>query len=222
MKITKYPQSCLLIESGDKKILVDPGILDYENSFFEDWKRADIVLITHKHTDHCNEEVLREINNSKEIKIYSSEEVVKTYPSLPMDVVKNGDVINFYEIKIEIVKAVHGYIPYLKGQFEIKENIGYILTVEGKRIYITSDTICFDNDYKCDILAVPVSGHGLVMGPFEAALFAKETGASLVIPIHMDNPKFPTDLNELKNEFEKNQINYKLMKTKESLEVLYE
>jgi hypothetical protein len=35
----------------------------------------------------------------------------------------------------------------------------------------------------------------------------------------MDNPKFPTDLDELKNEFEKNEINYKLMEIGESLEI---
>ena len=57
------------------------------------------------------------------------------------------------------------------------------------------------------------------MGPFEAALFAKKTEANLVIPIHMDNPKFPADLEKLKNEFEKIQINYKLMKTREILEI---
>jgi L-ascorbate metabolism protein UlaG (beta-lactamase superfamily) len=219
MKITKYPQSCLLIESGDKKILVDPSNLSYEDSFLNDWKDVNLILITHKHGDHCHEEIIKEIIKNGKTKIYSSEEVQKTYLSLPINVIRAGDIFDFEGIKIEVVKGAHGYLPYLKGQFEINENIGFILTIEGKRIYITSDTICFDNNYKCDILAIPVSGHGLVMGPFEAALFAKETGANLIIPIHMDNPKFPTNLEELKNEFEKNGLDYKLMKTKESLEI---
>ena len=33
MKITKFPQSCLLIETKDKKILVDPGNLKYKEDF---------------------------------------------------------------------------------------------------------------------------------------------------------------------------------------------
>ena len=42
MKITKYPQSCLMIETNNKKILVDPGKLKYEDRFLEEWKEADI------------------------------------------------------------------------------------------------------------------------------------------------------------------------------------
>lgn len=217
MKITKYPQSCFLIESDNKKILVDPGKLSYEDSFLDDWKNVDLILITHRHGDHCYTEIIKEILKNGKVKIYSSKEVQKVNADLPINVVKVGDILKFDKIKIEVVKAIHGYIPSLKD--EIQENIGFMLTVEGKKIYFTSDTICFKNDYECDILTLPVSGHGLVMEPFEAALFAKETGAKLVIPVHMDNPKFPADVDKLKNEFEKNQINYKLMKTKEVLKI---
>lgn len=31
MKITKLPQSCLLIETKEKKILIDPGKLKYKD-----------------------------------------------------------------------------------------------------------------------------------------------------------------------------------------------
>jgi len=57
------------------------------------------------------------------------------------------------------------------------------------------------------------------MGVFDAALFAKETEASLVIPIHMDNPKFPVDITELKAGFDKAELNYKVLAVGESLEV---
>lgn len=33
MKITKYPQSCLMIETNNKKILVDAGGLKYRDVF---------------------------------------------------------------------------------------------------------------------------------------------------------------------------------------------
>nr|MCW1949578.1 hypothetical protein [Candidatus Shapirobacteria bacterium] len=112
----------------------------------------------------------------------------------------------------------HGYIPPLRGEKEISESIGFILDIEGKRIYITSDTICFKNDYKCDILALPVSGHGVVMGVFESAFFAKETGASLVLPIHMDNIVFPVNKNELIKRFEEINLSYKILETGETVE----
>ena len=39
-----------------------------------------------------------------------------------------------------------------KSGGEIFENVGYILDDGYKRLYTTSDTINFNNDYKCDIL----------------------------------------------------------------------
>lgn len=49
------------------------------------------------------------------------------------------------------------------------------------------------------------------MGPFEASLFAKETGAELAIPVHYDNPNYPADLNKVKDAFEKQGVNYKIL-----------
>ena len=37
MKITRYPQSCLLIETKGKKILIDPGILKYKDEYYNKW-----------------------------------------------------------------------------------------------------------------------------------------------------------------------------------------
>ena len=70
MKITKFPQSCLLIETKGKRILIDPGILKYKEEYFDIWNNVDIILITHKHPDHCNVEVLKKLN--KNITIYST------------------------------------------------------------------------------------------------------------------------------------------------------
>jgi len=117
--------------------------------------------------------------------------------------VKENDVIELDNIKIEVVHAIHGYQPLLKGAKEIHENVGYIIDDGKNRLYTTSDTICFKNDYKADILCIPVTGHGLTMSAFEASLYAKEVGAVLTIPIHMDNSAFPPDFNFIKEMFEK-------------------
>ena len=219
MKITKFTQSCLLIETRDKRILIDPGSIGYDESLLTNgWDDIDILLVTHKHGDHFCEPAVAEITKNPKTKLYSSAEVAATYPKVQFNVVAAGDVID-EGIKIEVVSAVHGYMPFLRGAGEVNENIGYIITVEGKRIYVTSDTVCFKNDYKCDVLCLPVSSHGLVMGVFDAALFAKETEASLVIPIHMDNPKFPVDITELKTGFDKAELNYKVLAVGESLEI---
>ncbi len=215
MKITKYPQSCLMVETNNKRILIDAGGLKYQDRFLEEWKKADIILITHKHGDHIRSDILQYIN----IPIYSTQEVQNTYPEIIFNIVKENDVLEFDNIKIEVVKAIHGYNPLLKNGGQVFENVGYIIDDGSHRFYTTSDTICFDNDYKADIVALPVTAHGLTMSAFEASLFSKELGARLVLPIHMDNEKCPTNLNYMKECFDKFEINYKVLDIEESIEI---
>lgn len=215
MKITKYPQSCVMVEINNKKILIDAGGLKYQEKFFEAWKKADIILITHKHTDHVKADILKELN----IPICSTQEVQNEFPELNINFVKENDTITFDDLKIEVVKAVHGYNPNLKDGKEVFENVGYIIDDENHRFYSTSDTICFKNDFKADIVALPVTAHGLTMSSYEAALFAKELGAKLVLPVHMDNDMYPTDLNYLKENFEKFDIKYKILNIEETIKI---
>ena len=217
MKITKFPQSCLLVETKEKKILVDPGTLKYKDEYFEKWNNVDVILITHKHPDHCNTEVLEKL--SKDIVIYSTSEVQEANKTLDISIVKENDVIELDNIKIEVVHAIHGYQPLLKGGKEVYENVGYIIDDGDNRLYTTSDTICFKNEYKADILCIPVTGHGLTMSAFEAALYAKEVGAVLTIPIHMDNPAFPPDYNFIKEMFDRYEVEYEILENDETIEI---
>ncbi len=217
MKITKFPQSCLLIETKDKKILIDPGKLKYKEEYFNIWNNVDVILITHKHPDHCNTEILEKINSN--IKIYSTQEVQEANKSLKMNIVKENDILEVGKVKIEVVHAIHGYQPLLKGDKKINENIGFIVDDGENRLYSTSDTICFENEYKANILCIPVTGHGLTMSAFEAALYAKEIGAVLTIPVHMDNPSFPLDFKYLEEMFNKYEIEYEVLENDESIEV---
>ncbi len=216
MKITKYPQSCLLIETKGKKILIDPGILKYKDEYFNIWNNVDIILITHKHPDHCNTAVLEKLDKS--ILIYSTKEVKDANESLSINIIKENEILKIGDITIEVVHAIHGYQPLLKGK-EINENVGYIIDDGENRLYTTSDTICFKNDYKANILCVPITGHGLTMSAFEAALYAKEVEANVTIPVHMDNPAFPPDLNYFKEMFEKYEAEYEILENDETIEI---
>ena len=51
-----------------------------------------------------------------------------------------------------MVKAIHGYNPLLKNGGQVFENVGYIIDDGSHRLYTTSDTICFNNDYKADVV----------------------------------------------------------------------
>ena len=134
MKLTRYGQSCVLIETKDQRILVDPGIYHYEESLLENgWNNIDLILITHKHGDHCHIEALKKIVERDHCNVQATQEVADHYPEFTFEITKQDDVIDFNGIKIEIVNAVHGFLPFLKGGNEVNENIGYIVD-DGEKI----------------------------------------------------------------------------------------
>jgi L-ascorbate metabolism protein UlaG (beta-lactamase superfamily) len=220
MEITKFAQSCFLIKTQEKKILIDPGVLKFDENLIEnEWNNIDIILITHKHADHCDEQIIKKLIEKNNSKIFSTQEVANAFPKIKFEIIEEGQILNFENFKVEVVKAVHGWMPVLKGGKEILENVGFIIEDGEKRIYHTSDTICFDNNFECDVLLVPVCNHGLVMGPFEAAVFSKEINAKIVIPMHYDNPVYPIDLEIVKKEFEKQKINYFILDFGKSIKI---
>ena len=217
MKLTKYSQSCVMVETKGEKIVVDPGNIGVTDELISKCADPDVILITHKHGDHCDIETINKIRSDK-TKIYTSKEVSKKFPELKAEIATAGYNISVGEVLIEVVKAVHGYLPHLKGDNEIHEGLGFIIDRE-KKVYFVGDSISFKNEYKCDVLFVPVNNHGVCMGPFAAAQFAKETNAELVIPYHLDNPKLPADIPKVKEEFDKAGLNYKFLEAGETIEL---
>jgi L-ascorbate metabolism protein UlaG (beta-lactamase superfamily) len=214
MKITLVGHSCLFIESDTAKFLLDPG--EYSKKIIALAKGAEHIFVTHKHADHFDETVIK--SSFPKARIYATKETSNTYPNTKFEIIKEGQKLVIGQLKVEVTKAVHGYNPILKGAKEAHEAVGYIFD-DGKKVYITGDTICFPNEYKCDAIFLPVNNHGVCMSPFEAALFAKETGANIVIPYHLESPKFPADMNKVQEEFDKQKLNWKILQIGESIEL---
>lgn len=215
MKITKYPQSCLFVETAGQKLLFDPGNLKYEDRFFETFNTADAVFITHKHADHCYDDLIARLDSR--IPLYMTEETAKSHPKIAWraTVIREGDEIACGGAVIRAVYALHGYHPNMKGN-EVSENIGYTVR-EKETLYITSDTICFPSDTKAGIIAVPVTGYGVTMSAFEASLFAKEAGAECALLTHMDNPAFEVFPDFIRRHFDEAGVRYVIPETGESV-----
>lgn len=222
MKITKFNQSCLLIETKNKRILVDPGKIGYNETLLNDWINIDYILITHRHWDHCNEDAINIIAKRDNARIYTTKEVAENNNLINPVIIKQGDVIDLGDIKVEVTKAIHGFFTKMKKSGgEIFENVGYIIDDGEKRLYITSDTINFNNNYKCDILCMPFNGNGLTLGIIDGVMFAQDINPELLLPIHMEHPLpfMNPDIELLKSEIEKAGIEYKILNLKETIEI---
>ena len=102
---------------------------------------------------------------------------------------------------------------------EVKENIGLIIDNSVNKIYITGDTLSFNNNYKCDYLFIPFSNHGITTGIYDGLMFAKETGAKMIIPMNLEDRNYPTNQSVLIEEADKLKLKLKIMKTSDVLEI---
>ena len=136
--ITCIKHGSIEINYDGTEIQIDPvgagvkPITDYAQ-----FPKANIILITHEHKDHFDREAITCIR-TKATSVYSNTAVYNMYRnSIPL---KNGEIIQYAEdIKIEAVPAYN----YTEGHemFHPKgRDKGYILTLDGLRIYIAGDT----------------------------------------------------------------------------------
>lgn len=212
MKLTKFPQSCVLIETNDIKILIDPGNTKYDESFLNYWQKADIILLTHRHGDHVNAKAIEQLNKP----IYSTKEVQDFYPSLKVNIIKENDILTFNKTIINVVKAVHGYV-FPAG--EIKENVGFIINDNNKTLYITSDTIRFKNNYKANVMFADITAFDSSMNLWGAGVTYNELGAKLMIVAHQDDGKVMYTKEQIKNYLTQNDINFIIPDILEQFEI---
>lgn len=169
-------------------IRMNKGKIIYVDPFHikENYKDADIILITHSHYDHFSEEDIKKVRKA-DTKIYITEDYVENARQLGFSENKIIGVKpnqTYYEGDIEI-NTVPAY--NVNKQFHPKENnwVGYILKIDGISYYIAGDTDITEENkkIKCDITFVPVGGT-YTMTAKEAAELVNIIKPKVAIPIH--------------------------------------
>jgi L-ascorbate metabolism protein UlaG (beta-lactamase superfamily) len=79
MKVTKYPQSCLLLEKAAKRIVIDPGNFFAAKYEVDELGEIAAVLYTHQHPDHYDAG-LAKVFKDRGIALYGNQAVCSLIP----------------------------------------------------------------------------------------------------------------------------------------------
>lgn len=161
---------------GSKKIYIDPFKLAHND-------KADIILVTHSHFDHCSPEDIARL-------IYTDTEILATPDCEPelKELCKKihlAEPNKTYEIQGIKIKTIPAYNP--DKQFHPRQNnwVGYIVEMDGESYYHAGDTDMIPEmeGLEVDFAILPVGGK-YTMNPQEASEAFKTMKAKHAFPMH--------------------------------------
>ena len=196
MKITWLGQAGLLMETEGVKIIIDPYLSDSVKAVNpKNYRRVpvderflqiqpDVLICTHNHLDHTDPETLKHyLDRDGGITVLAPEAAWK-------EVRKFGHDHNYVRFNRHS-EWTHGNIRFkaVKAEHSDPHPIGVIIEAEGKRYYVTGDTLynadVFENiQGYIDVVFLPVNGVGNNMNMIDARRFCEKIGPGLAVPMH--------------------------------------
>ena len=160
--------------------------------YFDPWRlrghppEAGIVLISHDHSDHCSPEDVARISGPETVVVASPTACEKLRGDVR--VLRPGERTTVGSVEIEAVPAynVNKFrSPGVPFHPQEAAHVGYVVTVEGMRLYFAGDTDHIPEmvDLRCDVALLPVGGT-YTMDAEEAAQAAASIGPQVVVPMH--------------------------------------
>jgi len=221
-----HGHSCFSIAGGG--VVIDPFLS--ENPSAKE-RPADIkcegVLVTHAHSDHLGDAIqVAKANNAVlvatyELALYCQRQGVEKV--FPMHI-GGGHDFEFGHVKLTV--AQHGSAIVTDDDIICFDNAcGFLVTVEGKKLYHAGDTgLCADMELlgrlnQLDVAMLPI-GDVFTMGMDDAVIAAGLLGAGLTVPMHYGTyPVIPADPEEYVARVQKNGLQARVMQTGDEIEV---
>lgn len=179
MRITKYGHSCLLLDEGGQKLLIDPGEYTFIEGTVapEDIPPPDGVLFTHEHADHYAPKQTKAILNGRAVPVITNASLAEKAKAdgFLAEALAPGETKTLGAFTIHGVAAAHADIPG-----GAPENIGVI--VNGI-LYHPGDSFGGNVPYgSVKVMALPIDTPWGTRA--QAFAHAKEVKPEIAIPIH--------------------------------------
>lgn len=193
MKLTYLAHSCVLIETGAHKILIDPYLTGNSLAPIKaNEVSCDFILLTHGHDDHVGD--AGDIARRTGATIVANFEIAEFFTAhgLKAHGMYHGGKWDFPFGRVKMVIAHHGSgFPGPDRRLMYMGNpAGFVLTIEGKNIYLAGDTCAFLDmeliarlNGPLDLAFLPI-GDNFTMGIDECMEAIKMLRPKRVVPVH--------------------------------------
>lgn len=176
MRVTKYPQSCMIVEHDDGgRLLIDPGYVAMDAVTFDDFGTVDAVLFTHRHADHFDPRAVDAILE-RALPIHANADVCGLIDG-PATQVADGQ--SFTAAGFDIVAHDLPHVEMVDGSAG-PPNTGYVL--DGRLLH-PGDAITAGG-IRVTALALPIAGPSISFR--RAYQMVEAVGPSTAVPIHYD------------------------------------
>jgi L-ascorbate metabolism protein UlaG (beta-lactamase superfamily) len=175
MRLTKFGHSCLLVEEGGARVLLDPGTF---SEGFETLEGLTAVCLTHQHVDHLDQERVRLLlDRNPGVRVVSDEGSAEALGQAGADVevVHDGDELALGGLTLRVAgrdhAAVHPEVP-------VVPNVGYLV---GGRLFHPGDSLTVPGE-PVEVLAVPAGAPWLKLA--DAVDYLRMVRPRVAVPVH--------------------------------------
>jgi L-ascorbate metabolism protein UlaG (beta-lactamase superfamily) len=185
------------IKADGKVIYID---LKKYGKVFETTEKADVILVTHAHADHCSAEKINKVR-TKDTAVFAPRQAISKIGGIVQTLKPNEEVM-IGNIKVRAIEAynTHRFKSTGKPWHPKGYGVGYFITVADKTIYHAGDTDFIPEMKKLghiDVALLP-TGDKYTMDNNEAAEAAIALNPKVAIPMH----RWDTDPREFKKKVE--------------------
>ena len=174
MRITKHGHACVEVDTGQGRLLIDPGT--YTEPL--DMSGYAAVLVTHQHPDHLDEERLRAaLADDPGLAVWTNPSVADLLADLGDRVhpVRRGDRFDVAGVDVEVHGELHALIH---PDIPRIANVGFRI---GGSLFHPGDALTLP-DAPLDVLLLPVYAPWSKVG--EVIDYVRDVGATQTVAMH--------------------------------------